>query len=93
MPARAARIVVGVVLTAALWVPTRGVAQAVPPPPPNPSDSQLSGASAASTAQVGQVATLIAQLTSAQTQLKKVSDDVALRMELANKALVDLQTA
>ena len=88
------RTVLGtVVIVGSLLMTMPGTAAAVPPPPPNPSDSQLDVASSSADAQAGTVGALITQLTSAQNQLTQLRNDVELKMELANKALVDLQTA
>lgn len=87
------RVTLGAAVVAALVAGLPGTASAVPPPPPNPSDSELQAAGAAERAQAGQVGVLVNQLTEAEAQLQQLGDDIELRMELANKALVDLQVA
>jgi cell wall-associated NlpC family hydrolase len=87
---------VALVLTTAMLTAATsgaGVAGAVPPPPPNPSDSAISAAQAAANAKAAQVGQLANQLAQAQTKLQDLQDQVELRQEDANKALVDLQTA
>jgi cell wall-associated NlpC family hydrolase len=68
-------------------------AMAVPPPPPNPSDGQISAAQAQANQKAGQVGALNNQLAQSQSQLQDLSDQVELKEEDANKALVDLQSA
>lgn len=88
--ARRAVDIVALVLAALLG--TAGTSAAVPPPP-NPSDSEIdSGRSAADTgaAEVGRLAN---QLAENQARLAALQDEVELKLEDANKALVDLQTA
>ncbi|KAA0023707.1 NlpC/P60 family protein [Antrihabitans cavernicola] len=70
-----------------------GQSAAVPPPPPNPSDGDISQANSAVTAQLGAVGALINQVASANDQLSKLDDAVAVKREDVNKALVDLQNA
>lgn len=82
----------GLVLAAATST-TGGLAHAVPPPPPNPGDSAISAAQAAANAKSAQVGQLANQLAQAQTRLQDLQDQVELKQEDANKAMVDLQTA
>jgi cell wall-associated NlpC family hydrolase len=70
-----------------------GTAVAAPPPPPNPSDDQIAGGKAKANAQATRVGRLTNQVTQAEAQLVQLQSDVELKMEDANKALVDLQTA
>ncbi|MCU1616399.1 MAG: hypothetical protein JWO98_3939 [Frankiales bacterium] len=74
-------------------VATAQVSAAVPPPPPNPSDSQISAGQAAANAKAGEVGKLTNQLAQAEDRLSGLQDDVELKLEQANKALVDMQTA
>jgi len=70
-----------------------GPAVAVPPPPPNPSDSEISSSRRAADAKAGEVGQLTNQLAEAESRLNELQSTVELRMEEANKALVDLQAA
>lgn len=70
-----------------------GPAAALPPPPPNPSDSAISAAQSQANAKAGEVGRLTNQLTAAQAALQNLQDQVELKQENANKALVDLQAA
>lgn len=79
-------------MAAVLVVGTPGLVAAVPPPP-NPSDTDIQRATAAVGSQVGQVSTLINQVSSADQRLQDLLMQVAFKREEANKALVDLQVA
>lgn len=70
-----------------------GTAVAVPPPPPNPSDDQLAGSKKDADAKATRVGQLASQVAQADAQLAQLQDDVELKMEEANRALIDLQTA
>jgi cell wall-associated NlpC family hydrolase len=70
-----------------------GTGLAAPPPPPNPSDSDLSSSKADANAKAGEVGKLTNQLAQAEQKLSQLQDDVELKQEEANKALVDLQAA
>ncbi len=70
-----------------------GTAIAVPPPPPNPSDDQIAGSRAKANTQATRVGRLTNQVAQAEARLVRLQSDVELKMEDANKALVDLQTA
>lgn len=70
-----------------------GTAAAVPPPPPNPSDSEIDSSQARANAKAGEVGQLTNQLAEAETRLADLQDQVELKEEQANKALVDQQTA
>ncbi|WP_421958327.1 NlpC/P60 family protein [Prescottella subtropica] len=84
-------VVGGVVGALVLGLP--GAALAVPPPPPNPSDAQIESGNAQVGEGVAQVGDLINQVASANQQLARLDDEVAIRREGVNRALVDLQTA
>ncbi|WP_246477558.1 NlpC/P60 family protein [Actinokineospora xionganensis] len=68
-------------------------AVAVPPPPPNPSDSELSAGRTEAKAKAGKVGELTNQLARAEARLMELQAEVEAKMEDANKALVDLETA
>lgn len=70
-----------------------GTGLAAPPPPPNPSDSDIDSSKAQANAKAGEVGRLTNQLAQAEQKLSQLQDDVELKQEEANKALVDLQTA
>jgi cell wall-associated NlpC family hydrolase len=70
-----------------------GTAVAVPPPPPNPSDDQISGGKAAADAKANRVGQLTNQVAQVEAQLAQLDADVELKMEDANRAFLDLQTA
>jgi cell wall-associated NlpC family hydrolase len=92
---RWARGLAGGTLVAAIGVQLLGAlpAHGAPPPPPHPSDSSVRAAQAKATAKAGQVGAITSRLSSAQAALQSLQDQVELRQENANKALVDLQTA
>ena len=70
-----------------------GTAVAVPPPPPNPSDSELGASKADARAKATKVGQLTNQVAQAEAQLAQLQAQVELKMEDANRARVDLQTA
>ncbi|WP_072478785.1 NlpC/P60 family protein [Amycolatopsis australiensis] len=70
-----------------------GTGLAAPPPPPNPSDSEIDSSKAEANAKAGEVGRLTNQLAQAEQKLSQLQDDVELKQEEANKALVDLQAA
>ncbi|HVW40172.1 MAG TPA: NlpC/P60 family protein [Amycolatopsis sp.] len=72
---------------------TTGTSAAVPPPPPNPSDSEINSSQSDANSKAGEVGQLTNQLAAAETRLSDLQADVELKMEQANKALVDQQTA
>ncbi|MFD4180372.1 NlpC/P60 family protein [Rhodococcus sp. NPDC058514] len=78
-------------IVASLVTGTPGLAAAVPPPPPNPSESELQQAGQGVDERVGQVSALINEVAAADQQLRALDDAVAIKRELVNKALVDLQ--
>ncbi|CAL9530336.1 hypothetical protein SUDANB95_03988 [Actinosynnema sp. ALI-1.44] len=82
-----------VIIMAAALVLFPGVAAAVPPPPPNPGDDQIGAARRDADAKAARVGELTGQLTAAEAELRRITDDVAYKMELANKARVDLEAA
>jgi cell wall-associated NlpC family hydrolase len=70
-----------------------GLAAAVPPPPPNPSDNDLSNSRTDARSRADAVGQLTNRVAEADARLLDLQADVELKMEDANKALVDLQTA
>jgi cell wall-associated NlpC family hydrolase len=91
---RSAARLAGVALVVAVGLQLSAVpAGAVPPPPPRPSDSSVRAAQARAAAKAGQVGTITSRLSSAQVALQSLQDQVELKQENANKALVDLRTA
>lgn len=82
-----------VIMLAAALVLFPGVAAAVPPPPPNPSDDQIGASRREADAKAARVGELTSRLTAAEAELQRLTDDVAHKMELANKARVDLEAA
>jgi cell wall-associated NlpC family hydrolase len=86
------RVAVGA-LAAVAALGITGTASAVPPPPPNPSNSEISSSQADANAKAGEVGQLTNQLAVAESRLSDLQDQVELKMEQANKALVDRQTA
>ncbi|MFC5287928.1 NlpC/P60 family protein [Actinokineospora guangxiensis] len=82
------------VLLALLFVvATAGSAVAVPPPPPNPSQSEIDAGKRAAKNKAGEVGRLTNQLAQAEARLMDLHAEVELRMEEANQALVDLESA
>lgn len=73
--------------------PASALSATVPPPPPNPSNSQLNAAQDAANAKADAVGRINSQLSTAQDSLQHLQDQVELKQEGANKALVDLQAA
>ncbi|WP_233160543.1 NlpC/P60 family protein [Actinophytocola xanthii] len=82
--------VAAVLLVLALGAEQAG---AVPPPPPNPSDDELGTTRAAANARAARVGRLTNQVAQAEARLIALQADVELKMEEANKALVDLRAA
>ncbi|WP_103352886.1 C40 family peptidase [Amycolatopsis sp. CA-128772] len=80
-------------LTLVILFGAGGTGLAAPPPPPNPSDSEIQAGKADANAKAGEVGRLTNQLAQAEQKLSQLQDDVELKQEQANKALVDLQTA
>ncbi|TCP50847.1 cell wall-associated NlpC family hydrolase [Tamaricihabitans halophyticus] len=70
-----------------------GTASAVPPPPPNPSDSELEESRQEANTQASRVGQLTNRLAEAESRLVKLQTEVAVKLEDAEKARVDLQTA
>lgn len=70
-----------------------GIAVAVPPPPPNPSDSDLKDSRGDAKAKADAVGALTNKVAQADAKLLDLQAQVEIKMEQANKALVDLQTA
>lgn len=77
----------------ALVLGVTGTAAAVPPPPPNPSDSEIDASRSEARKRAGQVGQLTNELAQAEDRLAQLRDEVALKQELANKALVDMEAA
>lgn len=90
---RLSRWMVAGSLGLALALFASGTAVAVPPPPPNPSDSEIDSSRAKARQRAGQVGELTSELAEAENKLAQLRDQVALKLELANKALVDMQRA
>lgn len=80
-------------LTLVILFGAGGTGLAAPPPPPNPSDSEIQAGKADASAKAGEVGRLTNQLAQAEQKLSQLQDDVELKQEQANKALVDLQAA
>ncbi|ONI84297.1 hydrolase [Actinosynnema sp. ALI-1.44] len=66
---------------------------AVPPPPPKPSDQDIENSKADRDSKATKVGELTSQLADAESKLVDLQATVELKLEDANKALVDLQTA
>ncbi|MBP2325591.1 cell wall-associated NlpC family hydrolase [Kibdelosporangium banguiense] len=81
------------VLAAVLVLAATPCAFAVPPPPPKPSDQEIQDSKANRDAKAGRVGELTNQLAAAETKLIDLQAAVELKMEDANKALVDLDNA
>jgi cell wall-associated NlpC family hydrolase len=76
-----------------LLLVTAQPATAVPPPPPKPSDQDIQNSKTDRDAKAGRVGELTSKLAAAETRLTDLQAAVELKMEDANKALVDLDTA
>jgi peptidoglycan DL-endopeptidase RipA len=81
------------ILAALLMLTVAPAAFAVPPPPPKPSDQEIQASKASRDAKASRVGELTSQLASAEARLIDLQAAVELKMEDANKALVDLDTA
>ncbi|EME50971.1 Rpf-interacting protein [Rhodococcus ruber BKS 20-38] len=90
---RTARLVLGIGLATSLIAGTAASAGAVPPPPPNPSDADLAAAGGAVAAGLDQVGGLILRIAAADQHLAELENQVAIKRENVNRALVDLQSA
>jgi cell wall-associated NlpC family hydrolase len=88
-----ARALAACALAVLVSLASAGPGHAVPPPPPNPSDSEIGAGRADADAKAARVGELTGELTQAEGRLQELTDDVATKMELANKARVDLETA
>ncbi|UVS80256.1 NlpC/P60 family protein [Actinokineospora sp. UTMC 2448] len=82
-----------VIVALLLVFATAVAAVAVPPPPPNPSQSDIDAGRREARDKAGEVGRLTNQLARAEARLMDLHAEVEARMEEANKALVDLQTA
>src|SRR5688500_17075671 len=78
------------VMVALLALTATPSALAVPPPPPKPSDQEIQDSKANRDAKAGRVGELTNKLAAAETKLVGLQAAVELKMEDANKALVDL---
>ncbi|MBV8540662.1 MAG: C40 family peptidase [Pseudonocardiales bacterium] len=87
----AGRALVPALLTVLTLVAQPAIGEALPPPPPNPSDDDLKSGQAhvdATATRVGQLANQVAQ---ADAALLALQDQVEIRHEQANKALINQQ--
>jgi cell wall-associated NlpC family hydrolase len=82
-----------VALAILLSVTCASPAIAIPPPPPKPSDQEVQASKTDRDAKAGRVGELTSALAAAETRLTDLQATVELKMEDANKALVDLETA
>lgn len=87
------RLFLGLGLVVTLLVGTAASVGAVPNPPPNPSDDALAAAGAAVDTGIDRVGDLIVRIASADQQLAELENQVAIKRENVNRALVDLQNA
>ncbi|SFQ56448.1 NlpC/P60 family protein [Amycolatopsis arida] len=85
-------VLTGVAVLAVL-VGGSGTVAAVPPPPPNPSEEELDASRRAAEARAGAVGQLTNQLAAATARLDDLNAEVELKLEEANKALVDMRAA
>lgn len=81
------------VLTAAALVACTGIVAAVPPPPPNPSEHDVDKGRARVHHRAGDVGRITTKLSDAESELSDLQSKVELKMERANKALVDVRSA
>ncbi|MFE9746484.1 NlpC/P60 family protein [Saccharothrix saharensis] len=87
------RWIIPVVIALTTAIGLGDAAHAVPPPPPNPSDAEIDAGRQEADAKAARVGELTGRLTDAEARLRDLTDDVAFKLELANKARVDLDTA
>jgi cell wall-associated NlpC family hydrolase len=80
-------------LGVAMFVGVAGPSIAIPPPPSNPSDADINKTRGDANTRAGEVGKLTNQLAEAEQRLSQLKDNVELKLEQANKALVDMQTA
>ena len=90
---RAHRVASTAALTILLVLTGAPAAFAVPPPPPKPSDQDIQNSKTDRDTKAGRVGELTNQLAAAESRLTELQATVELKMEDANKALVDLDTA
>ncbi|QNG21327.1 C40 family peptidase [Rhodococcus triatomae] len=90
---RTGTLAVGIALVSTLLIGSGQLAIAVPPPPPNPSDLDIADAQTRVAAGAGEVSALINLVAAADQRLAELDNEVAVRRESVNKALVDLQNA
>jgi peptidoglycan DL-endopeptidase RipA len=81
------------ILAALIAVTAAPTGAAVPPPPPKPSDQEIQDSKAGRDAKAGRVGELTSKLAAAEARLMDLQAAVELKMEDANKALVDLDSA
>ena len=93
MRRRALRCSVGAALAVVLLSVAGGTAVAVPPPPPNPSDAELQASRTAASAKAGEVGRLANRLAELDAQRLAKQAEAELKLELANKAQIDLEAA
>ncbi|QFZ21858.1 NlpC/P60 family protein [Saccharothrix syringae] len=87
-----ARWVLSAVVALSAVVGLAGTAVAVPPPA-DPGDAAIDAGRREADAKAARVGELTGALTEAEARLQGLADDVAFKMELANKARVDLEAA
>ncbi|NUS66609.1 MAG: hydrolase, partial [Saccharothrix sp.] len=87
------RWIIPVVIALTTAMGPGAAAHAVPPPPPNPGDAEISAGRQEADAKAARVGELTGRLTDAEARLRELTDDVAFKLELANKARVDLEAA
>nr|CEL20345.1 NLP/P60 family protein [Kibdelosporangium sp. MJ126-NF4]CTQ97570.1 NLP/P60 family protein [Kibdelosporangium sp. MJ126-NF4] len=85
--------ILAVLLSVVMSLSMTPSAFAVPPPPPKPSDQEINDSKADRDGKAGKVGELTSRLADAESKLVNLQAAVELKMEDANKALVDLQTA
>jgi len=79
--------------TVVLAAGTATPAVAAPPPPPNPSNAQIEAGKAAAAGKAGEVGVLTNRLAELDAQRLAKQAEAELKLELANKAQVDLEAA
>jgi cell wall-associated NlpC family hydrolase len=81
------------VLSLSLFVGVGMQAGAVPPPPPNPSDQQIQDSQSTATSSAAQVGHLAGLVSSTQSEITQLNNDLELKGELVLKSRIDLQLA
>ncbi|MDR7304425.1 NlpC/P60 family protein [Haloactinomyces albus] len=87
------RCLVAVVAATAMLPATPAGGVAVPPRPPNPSEDRIDAERAQARKMAERVGTLANRLAATESRLRKLSTRVAVKLEEANKARVDLRRA